>query len=385
MIKTRARLEKEESAVLAPYAIRSMDTVGRVYDEAEDEYRLPFQRDRDRILHSKSFRRLRAKTQVFVAYFGDHYRDRLTHTIEVSQIARGLSRTLGLNQDLAEAISLAHDMGHTPFGHGGEDELDEIMSDYGLNFEHNEQSSRILEKLERVYPNYDGLNVSKEVLDGMLKHNPRHYQTFSSFEHYPHLEAQVADSADEIAYINHDLDDGLRSGLLSFEQVSEFKLWRGAEEKAINQYGLTLSKNDEESMNRYRDRVISKMISGMIMDLQLNTQQILLSNNIDSIEKVKTYKGKLVTFSSELNSRILEIRGFLLRNFYNHEKVSTQIDKGKKIIRALFNHFLSNQKEMPKIYQRLIEFGEKPEVVVKDYIAGMTDHYAEETYFKISL
>ncbi len=385
MIKTRAQLEKEESAVLAPYAMRSMDTAGRVYEEAKDEFRLPFQRDRDRILHSKSFRRLQAKTQVFVAYFGDHYRDRLTHTIEVSQIARGLSRTLGLNQDLAEAISLAHDMGHTPFGHGGEDELDEIMRAYGLNFEHNEQSRRILEKLERVYPNFDGLNMSKEVLDGMLKHNPHHYETYSRFEHYPHLEAQVADAADEIAYINHDLDDGLRSGLLNFKQVAEFQLWQNAEQKAINQYGLTMSKNDEETMNRYRNRVISKMISGMIMDLQVNTQQIILSNNIDSIKKVKEFKGKLVTFSAEMSPQILEMRGFLLRNFYNHEKVSTQIKKGKRIIRALFNYFLSNQKEMPEIYQRLIEFGEKPQVVVKDYIAGMTDHYAEETFSNISI
>ncbi len=380
MIKTRTQLEREESAVLAPYAMKSQNTAGRVHSEHEDEFRLPFQRDRDRIVHSKSFRRLQAKTQVFVAYYGDHYRDRLTHSIEVSQIARGLSRTLGLNEDLAEAISLAHDLGHTPFGHGGEDILDEIMKKFGLGFEHNEQSRRILEKLERVNPDFDGLNLSKEVLDGMLKHNPHSRQAYSEFENYPHLEAQIADTADEIAYINHDLDDGIRSGLIEIDQIAGFDLWQMGREKALAQYGEALAENDDESRKRHISRIISKMIGLMIRDLQSNTNENLINQKIESVENVRTYKGKLVTFSGGFQPKVVEIRSFLLRNFYNHEKVAGQIEKGKKIIAALFDYFMKNPEKMPQVYVRLIKAGDRKEVAVKDYIAGMTDRFAEEQF-----
>jgi len=384
MLKDRTQLEKEEQQKLAPYAMASAKTAGRVHKEPIDQNRLPFQRDRDRILHCKSFRRLQAKTQVFVSYFGDHYRDRLTHSIEVSQIARGLCRTLGLNEDLAEAISIAHDLGHTPFGHGGEDALDEIMQKYDLNFEHNEQSRRILEKLERINPNFDGLNVSKEVLDGMLKHNPHAYKTYSEFEEYPHLEAQIADAADEIAYINHDLDDGLRSGLITLEQVSVFKLWQLGHRTAIDLYGKTILAKDKESQRRYCSRVISKMISHMIKDLQNTTAKNIDQNNISSLEKVRSYKGRLVTFSKNLTPDIKDLRSFLLDNFYNHPKVATQIEKGKKIIRKLFEYLVNNQNKLPPNYRQLIKFGEQPEIVVKDYIAGMTDHYAEEKFNSFS-
>lgn len=384
MIKTRAQLAKEEKNILAPYAMKSEKSAGRVHKETEDEFRMPFQRDRDRIMHSKSFRRLQAKTQVFVANYGDHYRDRLTHSIEVSQISRGLSRTLGLNEDLAEAISLAHDLGHTPFGHGGEDKLDEIMKNYGLNFEHNEQSRRILEKLERVNPNFDGLNLTKEVLDGMLKHNPHRYRTYSKFNNYPHLEAQVADTADEIAYINHDLDDGIRSGIISIEQIEEFEIWKMGWEKAVNQYGKAPKARDEESFKRFISRVISKMIGLMIIDLQENTNNNLVNQNIDCLEKVRAYQGKLVTFGDKFLPHVVELRSFLLRNFYNHEKVLEQIGKGKKIIEALFEHFMTHLEKMPEVYSRLIKEGERKEIAVKDYIAGMTDRFAEEQFNSLS-
>jgi len=370
--------------VLSPCAMASQNSAGRVHEEPEDEFRMPFQRDRDRIMHSKSFRRLQAKTQVFVANYGDHYRDRLTHSIEVSQIARGLSRTLGLNEDLAEAISLAHDLGHTPFGHGGEDKLDEIMKNYGLNFEHNEQSRRILEKLERVNPNFDGLNLTKEVLDGMLKHNPHRYQTYSKFNNYPHLEAQIADTADEIAYINHDLDDGIRSGLISIEQIQDYEIWKMGWEKAVNQYGKAPNATDEESHKRFISRVISKMIGLMILDLQENTNNNLVNQKIDSLEKVRAYKGKLVTFSDLFLPHVVELRSFLLRNFYNHEKVAEQIGKGKQIIEALFNDFMVHPEKMPPVYGRLIKEGERKEIAVKDYIAGMTDRFAEEQFNSVS-
>ncbi len=384
MIKTRSQLEKEEIAVLSPCAMPSQNSAGRVHAEPEDDFRMPFQRDRDRIMHSKSFRRLQAKTQVFVANYGDHYRDRLTHSIEVSQIARGLSRTLGLNEDLAEAISLAHDLGHTPFGHGGEDKLDEIMKNYGLNFEHNEQSRRILEKLERVNPNFDGLNLTKEVLDGMLKHNPHRYRTYSKFNNYPHLEAQIADTSDEIAYINHDLDDGIRSGLISIEQIEEFEIWKMGWGKAVNQYGKAPNATDEESYKRFVSRVISKMIGLMILDLQENTNNNLVNQKIDNLEKVRAYKGKLVTFSDKFLPHVVELRSFLLRNFYNHEKVAEQIGKGKKIIEALFDHFMAHPEKMPRVYGRLIKEGERKEIAVKDYIAGMTDRFAEEQFNSVS-
>lgn len=365
---------------LAPYAMKSAESAGRVHIEPEDNFRLTFQRDRDRIMHCKSFRRLQAKTQVFVANYGDHYRDRLTHSIEVSQIARGLSRTLGLNEDLAEAISLAHDLGHTPFGHGGEDCLDEIMRKYGLNFEHNLQSRRILEKLERVNPGFDGLNLTKEVLDGMLKHNPHDPRRFAEFKNYPHLEAQIADTADEIAYLNHDLDDGLRSGLITLEQISGFALWQRGHERALERYGKNLLKKGEDEIKRYLSRVISMMIGIMIEDLQENTNRNLITRKIESPEKVRAFGGKLVTFSPGFLPEVLELKSFLLRNFYNHEKVAGQIEIGKKIIEALFSRFMERPAEMPQQYRALMDEGEKKEIAVKDYIAGMTDRFAEELY-----
>jgi len=388
MIKTRQQLEIEEAQNLAPYAMLSANTAGRVHKEPQDQYRLPFQRDRDRIMHCKSFRRLQARTQVFVAYFGDHYRDRLTHSIEVSQVARGLARTLGLNEDLAEAISLAHDLGHTPFGHGGEDALNEVMQKFNMHFEHNEQSHRILEKLEQINPDYEGLNVSIEVLDGMLKHDPHAHSPLTTFNDSPHLESQIADTSDEIAYINHDLDDGLRSGLITLKQIIDFQLWKDAEKEVAEKYGApfikkSLAEKDERNHRRYRSRVISKIINLMIRDLQETTENNLTTHNIDSIEKVRSHKGKLVTFSPEKYEQIKELRAFLLKDFYNHPKVATQINKGKQIIMQLFNYYYEKPENLPPPYQKFIKNGEPPEVVVKDYIAGMTDHFAEEKFHAI--
>lgn len=389
MIKIRQQLEKEEAQNLAPYAMLSVNTAGRVYKEPKDPFRLPFQRDRDRIMHCKSFRRLQAKTQVFVAYFGDHYRDRLTHSIEVSQVARGLARTLGLNEDLSEAISLAHDLGHTPFGHGGEDALNEIMQKFHLYFEHNEQSHRILEKLEQVNPKYDGLNVSIEVLDGMLKHDPHAHNPLTTFNDSPHLESQIADTSDEIAYINHDLDDGLRSGLIRLKQITDFQLWKDAEKEVTRKFGAdfvikSLKSKDERGHRTYRSRVISKIINLMIRDLQETTEINLSVHGIDSIQKVRSHKGKIATFSPQKYNQVKELRSFLLKDFYNHPKVATQIDKGKMIIIKLFKYYNNKPKNLPPTYQKLIKNGERPEVVVKDYIAGMTDHFAEEKFREIT-
>lgn len=359
--------------------MKNSQSDGRVHNEQHDDSRLPFQRDRDRIIHSRAFRRLQAKTQVFVSYYGDHYRDRLTHSIEVAQIARDIARRLGLNEDLSECIALAHDLGHPPFGHGGEDALNECMQKYGLHFEHNEQSRRIIEKLEHNYPKFDGLNLTKEVIDGLVKHHPEKYQTYTTFIVSSHLESQVTDLSDEIAYMSHDLDDGLRSGIITTEQISSFKLWKDAEKQVQDEYGDELEGN-EDSQRRLLSRIISRMISQMIYDLQETSEQKLSQEKIDSIKKVREHKEKLIGFSATLTPHIQELRQFLHENFYLNPKVHEQIEKGQNIIKQLFAFYTSNQEKLPALYQSLIKSGEAPEIVVKDYIAGMTDHYAEEKY-----
>jgi dGTPase len=379
MLKKLADLLKDEKRALAPYAMLNSLSEGRVYKEPQDDYRLPFQRDRDRIIHCRSFRRLQAKTQVFVSYYGDHFRDRLTHSIEVAQIARGICRNLGLNEDLAECISLAHDLGHPPFGHGGEGALNEMMLKFGSKFEHNEQSRRIIEKLEKIYPDFDGLNCTKEVLDGLLKHNPHQYHTYIKFKTSPHLEGQVMDIADQIAYINHDTDDGLRSGLIQIKDISDFELWKTAQKLVIKEYGGGITKKDAETRNRFISRVVSRMINLMVNDLVTTTNQNLKKNKIDTLKKVRASERALVVFSKPMSSYIEEIRPFLLKNFYLNPKVSTKIIKGEKIIKKLFLHYIKNPAKLPEPFIKQIKNGEPPEIVVKDYIAGMTDHFAEET------
>ncbi len=383
MLKTRKELEKEENKRLASYAMKSSLSLGRVFKEKHDDYRLPFQRDRDRVIHCRAFRRLQAKTQVFVSYFGDHYRDRMTHSIEVAQIARDISRRLGLNEDLSECIALAHDLGHPPFGHGGESALNESLHAFGHHFEHNEQSHRIIEKLEKLYPGFDGLNPTIEVLDGLLKHNPHNYETHIQFEASPHLEAQVADHADEIAYTNHDLDDGLRSGIITLNQMSDFKLWQDAEKQVYEEYGKESFKKATEGDRRFLSRIISRMIHQMIEDLQDTTQTDLMQLGIDSIEKVRKHKQQLVAFSPGITPHIQELRQFLREKFYFHPKVHQQIEKGQNMLKKLFDFYLAHPDNLPPRYQSFTESGEPLEIVVKDYIAGMTDHYAEEKYSEI--
>lgn len=383
MKKSVKDLIRSQEHFLAPYAMKSSLCLGRVYPEQNDPARLPYQRDRDRIIHSKSFRRLQAKTQVFVAFYGDHYRDRMTHSIEVSQIARGISRSLGLNEDLCESLALAHDLGHPPFGHGGEHALDEMMRKFGSHFEHNEQSRRILEKLEKPYPHCDGLNLTKEVLDGLLKHNPHNYHTFIKFEISPHLESQVVDLADEIAYTNHDIDDGLRSGLITVTELSRFKLWERAHQNVLKRYGRAVFKNDIIGETRLQSRIVSNMVSQMILDLVKTTSKNLEKNNINNLQKVRDSKIKLVGFSKKMNEEINQLRAFLLKNFYYNTKVLRQIKRGQKIIKKLFLYYLDKPDRLPAPFPKYIALGEKPEIVVKDYIAGMTDHFAIEACQKI--
>ncbi|MDA1060671.1 MAG: dNTP triphosphohydrolase, partial [bacterium] len=287
-------LQKREDRILAPYAIKSRESDGRKFPETFDDGRLAFQRDKDRIIHCKAFRRLDEKTQVFMAGSGDHYRTRLTHTLEVAQISRDIARRLGLNEDLCEAIALAHDLGHPPFGHAGEHALNDAVQEFGLHFEHNEQSRRVVETLEKAYPDFDGLNLTFEVLDGLIKHQSAWDQAGKKFEVSAHLEAQVVNIADEIAYTNHDMDDGLRSGLINLSDLKKFEIWKMGEEDVMGKYGKDLD------LDVYISRVISAITSIMIEDLCKQTLKNISENSIESPVDAQQYSGILADFSSKM-------------------------------------------------------------------------------------
>ncbi len=262
---------------------------------------------------------------------GDHYRTRLTHTLEVAQISRDIARRLNLNEDLCEAIALAHDLGHPPFGHAGEDALDEIMKNFSMHFEHNEQSLRVVEKLEKAYPDFDGLNLSFEVLDGIIKHQTTFDQSGKEFEIAAHLEAQVVNMADEIAYTNHDIDDGLRAKLISLDELDKIKLWQVTKNETEKEFGVIL----KESI--FIPRNTSSLITLMIEDLCKKTEE-----NLNNINDVKNYKGKIVEFSKEMASMLCDLRKFLLNNFYLNPQILKFTEEGKKMIKKLFDFYLKN-------------------------------------------
>lgn len=375
MLKSRQQLEQEEEKFLAPYAVKSAETQGRKHSEPEDDFRTCFQRDRDRIIHCKAFRRLKGKTQVFIAHYGDHYRTRLSHSLEVSQISRDIARTLGLNEDLAESIALAHDLGHTPFGHMGEEALDECLKPYGLNFEHNEQSKRIVEKLEHIYPNFPGLNLSSEVLEGLMKHqtawdhpkceDTRQFQRAS-------LEAQVVNLADEIAYHNHDIDDGLRSKILSWKEMKKLEIFERAVKFIEKQYGTI------EDKKILRARMVSKIISLMIADLYETTRERLFSYGIKKLGDVYGSKVQIIAFSKKMLEEIAELRKYLTDSLYFSETVSKAAKEGKEIIQFLFKYY----KEHPKSLNLQMSDKGKEEKRIRDYIAGMTDVFAKKEYLR---
>jgi len=367
--------------ILAPYASKSKNSKGRKYNEKFKDKRPAFERDRDRIIHSEAFRRLEYKTQVFVFHAGDYYRTRLTHSLEVAQVSRGIARRLKLNEDLTEAIALAHDLGHTPFGHNGEYKLDELMKNEG-GFEHNLQSYRIVSFLEKRYPDFDGLNLTFETLEGLVKHSSKydnpmnmHLNEFE-LDKSPTLEAQIIDIADEIAYNNHDIDDGLKSGLISFEELySEVELWRESVRK-VKRFYKTLDKK----MLIYRS--ISFLISMLIDDVVKNSKKKLKENRINSLDDVRNFKKKLITFSAEINKKNEELKNFLYNNLYTHSQVISMKIKADRVIETLFEAFIKYPNLLPKSSKKNIDkYGLKR--VVVDYIAGMTDRYALEQYNKI--
>lgn len=362
MILGRQELEERESKLLMGYAVKSRESKGRKFDEKSNDHRLCFQLDKDRVVHCKAFRRLESKTQVFIAGSGDHYRTRLTHTLEVAQISRDIARRLGLNEDLCETIALAHDLGHPPFGHGGEDSLDKMMRKYSSRFEHNEQSRRIVEKLEKLYPHFDGLNLTFEVLDGLIKHQSAWDQAGKKFEISAHMEAQVVNIADEIAYTNHDMDDGVRSGLIHVDDLEQFEIWQIALKQVIEQYGDLTS-------NVLVSRVISKIISLMVEDLCDQTEKNIIELGIGTLEDVHNHRGYVVSMSTDMKKMIAALRNFLYNNFYMSSEVASRVHEGQEMIERLFDYYVSNPGKIP------FKVDSDVHVAVKDYIAGMTDSF----------
>lgn len=377
MIFTRQQLEELEDQNLAPYAIRSKDSKGRTHPEDEPDYRTVFQRDRDRILHTTAFRRLEYKTQVFINYEGDYYRTRLTHTLEVAQIGRSIARALGANEDLVESICLAHDLGHPPFGHAGERELSRLMVDHG-GFNHNKHSFRIVTELEKRYPEFEGLNLTWEVLEGMIKHETE-YDVSDAADFDPqlrgHLEAQIANAADELAYTAHDLDDGLRSGMITPTDLSGISLWEVINESVGRRRTETL---DELS----RHRLIRRLINIEITDLTQSIDRMIRRSGIRNVEELQKLPYNVVGFSEDMHRRNRELKDFLYANLYNHYRVVRMTVKAERIVESLFNAFIDEPSILPDSFHSMIE-QKGLEQTVCYYIAGMTDRYAIDEYQKI--
>jgi dGTPase len=381
-------------AHLAPYAAHSSQSRGRRFTETPPAARTEFQRDRDRIVHSTAFRRLEYKTQVFVNHEGDLFRTRLTHSLEVAQIARSVARNLRLNEDLVEAISLAHDLGHTPFGHAGQDALHECMRDDG-GFEHNLQSLAVVDQLEEHYGAFNGLNLCFETREGILKHCSRENarklgdlgERFLNGTQ-PSLEAQIANVADEIAYNNHDVDDGLRSGFITLEQLSEVSLWHTHYEAARAEYP------DIEG-RRLIHETIRRIINTLIVDLIEATSRNLARVRPASIEDVR-HAPTLVAHSDEVAAQAAQLKRFLFKNLYRHYRVMRMANKAKRVVTGLFNAFTEDPRLLPPAYQARLPaaeesandaaapvHGSSQARLISHYIAGMTDRYALKEYQRL--
>jgi len=378
MPRSREELEQLERLSLAPYAQFSADTRGREYPEEPPDWRTHYQRDRDRVIHSRAFRRLEYKTQVFLNGTGDHLRTRLTHTMEVAAIARNVARALKLNEDLAETIALAHDLGHSPFGHKGEMVLDKLMKDRG-GFEHNRQSLRVVEELEQKYPGFPGLNLSWEVREGLAKH-------FTSYDHpgkrqgfqakSASLEAQVANLADEITYYSHDLDDGLDSGLLAEKELSrKVRLWNQAARTVTKQCGEL-----PEECRRYF--IIRCLIDGQVRDVVETTEKRVLDSGAASVDDVRRRSKPLAQYSSKRRELNLELRDYLYKNLYYNPLVHEPNQRAVRMMEQLFQYYLEHPHEVgAQSRKRIKRIGLHRAVC--DYIAGMTDRYVIQEYNRL--
>ena len=376
MIYNREQLEEVEERSLASYAMHSKQSRGRKYPDHEPDYRTRFQRDRDRILHTTAFRRLEYKTQVFINYEGDYYRTRLTHTLEVAQIGRTVARALGANEDLTESICLAHDLGHPPFGHSGERILSKLMREYG-GFDHNKQSLRIVTFLEKRYPDFSGLNLSWEVLEGIVKHETEYDRSDANefnADLRGHLEAQITNAADELAYTAHDLDDGLRSGMLETKSLEDIDLW----EIITRETGWTGGTLDHLG----RHRMIRRLIGIEISDLIEATDQKIRQSRIKTMDDLQRLPYNVIGFSEELHRRNRQLKDFLYTHLYRHFRVMRMQVKAERIVAELFNAYRSEPSMLPVHVQGLIE-ERGMERTICDYLAGMTDRYAIEEYKKL--
>jgi len=374
-------VDRGHDTTLAPYAAYDALTRGRRHPEPPPQYRSEFQRDRDRIIHSNAFRRLVYKTQVFVNHEGDLYRTRVTHSIEVAQIARTVANALRLNEPLSEAISLAHDLGHTPFGHAGQEALNACMRPYG-GFEHNLQSLRVVDQLEERYADFSGLNLTFECREGILKHcSARNARELGELgerflkRRQPSLEAQITNLADEIAYNNHDVDDGMRAGLIELPQLLDVKLFR-------RQYEAVAKKYSNLPERRLLHEVIRRMVNFVVVDLIRTTEANLASARPTSIDDIRRRAKPLAAMSDQVRAEHLELKQFLNEQVYRHHKVQRMTSKARRVITQLFDAFLADERLLPPEHRGRVAGAKKPasETVraraVADYIAGMTDRYA---------
>jgi len=374
---------------LATFAVSSDESKGRVYKEAQADYRNEFQRDRDRIIHCSAFRRLEYKTQVFVNHEGDMFRTRLTHSIEVAQIGRTIARALNVNEDLTEAICLAHDLGHTPFGHAGQDALNNCMKDFG-GFEHNLQSLRIVDVLEERYPNFLGLNLTYETREGILKHCSKNNavelgelgERFIK-NYQPSLEAQIANIADEIAYNNHDVDDGLRANLLEINLLNQSELFEENFKEVIKKWKSL-------SERQMRHEVVRRMINYIVSDLIENSKRLIQNYNLKDINAVRKSKKSLIKMSKNSEKKHNDLKRILRKELYEHEQVKRMTLQAKKTIQCLFDTYIKNPNFLTnELHERIKEniksnHEKKNARIVADYIAGMTDRFALSEYRRIS-
>jgi dGTPase len=373
---TRRDFEDRENRELAPYAARSARTRGRVHPEPEHEYRTAYQRDRDRVVHSTAFRRLEYKTQVFLTHEGDFFRTRLTHTIEVAQIARTLARALNLNEDLTESVALAHDLGHTPFGHAGEETLRELMRDHG-GFEHNRHGVRIIDYLEHPYPQFRGLNLTYEVRESIAKHATSYDRPAAEgFDAgLPPLEGQVVETADSIAYDSHDLDDALAMGIISPADLENLAIFR----QAAADFEESLA--DLSTGQRIR-RIAKLLIDLMVTDAVATSERKIRESGVASVDDVRAAGDRLIMLSDNLAAKASELEKFQMDRIYRHYRVARMTTKAKRFLTMIFDAYRSNPDQLPPEYRRRAE-REGLHRTIADYIAGMTDRFAQDEYQRL--
>ena len=377
MLQMRKDWEQIEAQTLAAYAMQSCHSLGRRFPEPPHPMRTVFQRDRDRIIHSAAFRRLEYKTQVFVNHEGDYYRTRLTHTLETAQITRTAARILGLNLDLAEAVALAHDLGHPPFGHAGEKMLNDLMRVHG-GFDHNAQSLRTVDWIEVRYPHFRGLNLTFEVREGIIKHSAfKGRAAAQEFDPalYPCLEAQIVDFADEIAYLAHDVDDGARAQMLTQADLEGSRLYREARSAVIEEHQI-----DDERILRYQ--IVNHMINRMVTDLVTNMERELTSGKISSVEQLRQAGKPMAGFGPDVGEQVKELRQIMRDRLYRHYRVTRMTEKAGRVLARLFETYMAEPRQIP---EHVLARGQQESLarVIADYIAGMTDRFALDEYRKL--